>query len=193
MTMTTMTLMSGVKKSISTVIFLLGCIVLAACSRETRLLRQPPSGFSTLNAVQVSGLNPGLHPIPSPKAPSIYEESAYSVSEGQRLYEQYNCVGCHAHGGGGMGPPLMDNNWIYGSDPQNIFATIMQGRPNGMPSFRNRIPEYQVWEIVAYVRSLSGLLPADVAPNRTDEMQVKPAESSMPRQTPVGITGETQK
>ena len=168
-------------------------VLLASCSRETRLLRQPPSGASTLDAVQVSGLNPGLHSLPGPKTPNIYEESAYSVSEGQRLYEQYNCVGCHAHGGGGMGPALMDNRWIYGSEAGNIFATIMQGRPNGMPSFRNRIPEYQVWEIVAYVRSLSGLLPADVAPNRTDEMQVKPAESSMPRQTPVGITGDTQK
>ena len=168
-------------------------LLLAACSRETRILRQPTSGASTLNSVQVSGLNPGLRPIPSIQAPSVYEESAYSVSEGQRLYEQYNCVGCHAHGGGGMGPALMDNNWIYGSDSQNIFATIMQGRPNGMPSFRNRIAEYQAWEIVAYVRSLSGLLPADVAPNRRDAMQVKPAESSMPRQTPVGISGETQK
>jgi cytochrome c oxidase cbb3-type subunit 3 len=88
-----------------------------------------------------------------------------------------------------MGPALMDDYWIYGSEPQNIFATIVQGRPNGMPSFRNRIPEYQVWELAAYVRSLSGLLPKDVAPNRTDEMNVKPAESSMPHQTPTGITG----
>ena len=84
----------------------------------------------------------------------------------------------------------MDNYWIYGSEPGNIFATIMQGRPNGMPSFRNRIPEYQAWEIAAYVRSLSGLLPKDVAPDRTDEMDVKPAEESMPRQTPTGMTGQ---
>lgn len=88
-----------------------------------------------------------------------------------------------------MGPALMDNVWIYGSEPANIFATITQGRPNGMPSFRSRIPEYQAWEIAAYVRSLSGLLPKDVAPGRTDEMDVKPAESSMPRQMPTGITG----
>jgi cytochrome c oxidase cbb3-type subunit 3 len=59
-----------------------------------------------------------------------------------------------------------------------------------MPSFRNRIPEYQAWEIAAYVRSLSGLLPKDVAPNRTDEMDVKPAESSTPRQIPTGMTGQ---
>ena len=79
-----------------------------------------------------------------------------------------------------MGPALMDNFWIYGSEPQNIFATIMQGRPNGMPSFRNLIPEYQAWEIAAYVRSLNGLLPSDVAPSRTDQMNMVPSPSSMP-------------
>jgi cytochrome c oxidase cbb3-type subunit 3 len=162
---------------------------LVSCKREDRILRQPPSGAYTLNAVQVSGLNPGIHSTDVPPPTNMYQESAYAVSEGQKLFNEYNCSGCHAHGGGGMGPPLMDNYWIYGSDPGNIFATIMQGRPNGMPSFRNRIPEYQAWEIVAYVRSLSGLLPADVAPNRMDEMDVKPAESSMRRQTPIGITG----
>jgi cytochrome c oxidase cbb3-type subunit 3 len=92
-----------------------------------------------------------------------------------------------------MGPALMDNYWIYGSDPQNIFTTIMQGRPNGMPSFRNLIPAYQGWEIAAYVRSMSGLLPSDVAPSRTDTMNLKPPESSMPRQQPMGITGQPEK
>lgn len=89
-----------------------------------------------------------------------------------------------------MGPPLMDNNWIYGSEPQNIFATIMEGRPNGMPSFRNRIPEYQAWEIVGYVRSLAGLLPSDLSAARTDEMNVKP--NPTPSQEPVGITGNPE-
>jgi len=45
----------------------------------------------------------------------------------------------------------MDDEWIYGFEPVNIFATIVEGRPNGMPSFRNRIPDYQVWQLVAYV------------------------------------------
>ena len=166
------------------------CLWLASCKREQRIFRPEPSSSDILNAVQVSGLHPGAGEDKPIAVPALYQESAYAVSEGQRLYEQYNCVGCHAHGGGGMGPALMDDVWIYGSDPANIFATIMQGRPNGMPSFRNRIPEYQVWEIAAYVRSLSGLLPKDVSPNRTDEMDVKPAESSTPQQTPTGITGQ---
>ena len=165
-------------------------VALSGCSREVRELRPSPSASQVVNETQVSGLNPGANPLPTPPTPSIYEESAYSVSEGKTLFNQYNCSGCHANGGGGIGPPLMDNNWIYGSQPQNIFVTIIQGRPNGMPSFRNRIPEYQVWELVAYVRSLSGLLPKDVAPSRNDQLYVKPPEQSMPKQTPVGVTGE---
>jgi cytochrome c oxidase cbb3-type subunit 3 len=160
-----------------------------SCKREERIFRQPPPANDVLNTVQISGLNPGANSIPTPPSSNMYEESAYAVSEGQKLYEEYNCVGCHAHGGGGIGPALMDRDWIYGSEPGNIFATIIQGRPNGMPSFRNRIPQYQVWEIVAYVRSMSGLLPKGVSPNRTDEMQVREAESSTSKQTPTGITG----
>ncbi len=167
-------------------------ICLSSCKREDRILRQPPPADQTFNTVQVSGLNPGANSMPTPPPSNMYEESAYAVSQGQQLYEQYNCVGCHAHGGGGIGPPLMDNNWIYGSEPGNVFTTIMQGRPNGMPSFRNRIPEYQAWEIAAFVRSMSGLLPKDVAPSRTDQMNIKPSESSMPKQIPTGITGEPE-
>jgi cytochrome c oxidase cbb3-type subunit 3 len=48
-----------------------------------------------------------------------------------------------------------------------------------MPSFRGKIPDHQVWQIVAYVRSLSGLLPKDVAPGRSDHM----SQPSTPQST----------
>jgi cytochrome c oxidase cbb3-type subunit 3 len=168
-------------------------LLASGCKREERQLRPSPQASQVVNETQVSGLNPGANPLPPPPTPSLYEESAYAVSEGKRLFNQYNCSGCHANGGGGIGPPLMDNYWTYGSEPQNIFTTIVEGRPNGMPSFRNRIPEYQVWELVAYVRSMSGLLPKDVAPSRSDQLYTRPPEQSMPRQAPVGITGKPER
>ena len=39
-----------------------------------------------------------------------------------------------------------------------------------MPSFGGRIPDDQVWQLVAYVRSMSGQLRKDVAPSRSDEL-----------------------
>lgn len=111
-------------------------------------------------------------------APPIagYDESAYAVGEGKRLFIWFNCVGCHAMGGGGMGPPLMDEEWRYGSDPEQIYATIMDGRRNGMPSFRERIPEDYAWRLVAYVRSMSGLVLQDRRPGRSDDIHVKAPE-----------------
>jgi cytochrome c oxidase cbb3-type subunit 3 len=180
------------RRSRCIIVLFLPLLTLTACKREERQFRPTPNASQTLNTIQISGLNPGANSVSSPPPASEYEESAYYVSQGQTLYNQYNCVGCHANGGGGIGPPLMDNDWVYGSEPGNIFATIMQGRPNGMPSFRNRIPEYQAWEITAYVRSLSGLLPKDVAPSRSDQLHVKPPEQSMPHQTPTGVTGSPE-
>jgi cytochrome c oxidase cbb3-type subunit 3 len=164
------------------------CLLLFACEREKRDFRTPTSAVSpgTPPAPQ-SPLEPGnpnpnrVNAMEQPASTSgskPYESEAYAVSEGKRLYEAYNCVGCHAHGGGGIGPPLMDANWIYGGTPQNIHDTILEGRPNGMPSFRGKIPDFQVWEIVAYVRSMSGQLPKDIAPGRDDHMSVKKPEQS---------------
>ena len=105
-----------------------------------------------------------------------YEGNAYAISEGQRLFEQYNCSGCHFHGGGGIGPALMDDEWIYGSSPANIYTTIAQGRPNGMPSYGGHIPDNQIWELATYVRSLAGLESKPQRSPRSDEMQARRAE-----------------
>jgi cytochrome c oxidase cbb3-type subunit 3 len=81
----------------------------------------------------------------------------------------------------------MDDEWIYGSQPANIFETIVEGRPNGMPSFRNKIADQQVWELVAYVQSMSGQEPIDVLPSRSDHMRYSTPENArraeVPKQT----------
>ncbi|HEX8073122.1 MAG TPA: c-type cytochrome [Pyrinomonadaceae bacterium] len=131
-----------------------------------------------------SELTPGA-PAPTPPTRNQAEESAYDLNEGKRLFQQYNCSGCHAQGGGGMGPPLMDDKWLYGSDPANVFQTVVEGRPNGMPSFRQKIPNGQVWQLVGYVRSLSGQLPKDVSPTRDDHMSAHPSEQRSQQRGPV--------
>jgi cytochrome c oxidase cbb3-type subunit 3 len=105
-----------------------------------------------------------------------YEGNAYGISQGMQAYQRFNCVGCHANGGGGMGPPLTDAEWRYGADAHDVFTSIHDGRPNGMPAFGGRIPEDQIWQLVAYVRSMPGYVRADVASGRTDHMRVKESE-----------------
>lgn len=81
---------------------------------------------------------------------------ADNVDDGRRFYMAFNCHGCHGVlGGGGIGPPFVGESFIYGVEPENVYQSIVQGRPEGMPAFGGRIPEHVVWQIVAYVRSLS--------------------------------------
>lgn len=127
----------------------------------------------------------------NPNVKNVYAENAWAMAQGKRLYIWFNCNGCHGHGGGGMGPALMDETWIYGHELEEIFATIVQGRPNGMPSFKDRIPEYMVWQIAAYVRSISGLARKDAAPARSDHIQVKPPENTKDPEHPRPIFTNT--
>jgi cytochrome c oxidase cbb3-type subunit 3 len=63
-----------------------------------------------------------------------------------------------------------------------------------MPSFRGKIADPQVWQLAAYVRSLSGNVPPNAAPSRSDEMQSNPAENQVNRRapTPTDVAGTAQ-
>ena len=159
-------------------------LVLAACERETRRFHVE-SAAERASAISQSDLHPG-HMAPRPVTRGPADENAWDVSEGQRLFTAFNCSGCHSQGGGGMGPALMDGKWIYGSASANIVATILEGRPNGMPSFRGRIDDHQAWQIAAYVRSLAGLLRKDVEPGRRDHLDKKPSPQSTKNPPPTG-------
>jgi mono/diheme cytochrome c family protein len=74
---------------------------------------------------------------------------------GSQLYHSYNCIDCHGmDGSGAMGPSLADGRWRYGGTPAEVFESIYQGRPDGMPAWGGRISDADVWRLVAYVRSL---------------------------------------
>jgi len=149
------------------VVCAVAALTFAGCEREARRFDDP---------------DPSARMRP-PDGP--YSDNAWATGEGARLFTQMNCSGCHQHGGGGMGPPLMDGGWRYGADGPEVFKSIMDGRPNGMPAFRSRLSEQQAWQLVAYVRSLSGQLRKDVAPGRNDQMAVGAPTSRRPRLPPV--------
>ncbi|HKP71866.1 MAG TPA: cytochrome c [Pyrinomonadaceae bacterium] len=169
------------------IVFLIWLVVAAwafvSCTREKREFRQAPPSVAT-SAITQSDLHPGSNMPPLPPTENPVEKNAYALNEGKRLYDAYNCSGCHFHGGGGIGPPLMDDKWVYGGDPANIFATIVEGRPNGMPSFRGKIPDAQVWQLAGYVRSMSGQVSKDASPSRDDHMYAKPSEQSTKQEQP---------
>lgn len=158
-------------------------LLLSGCAREKRQFEPPPPARVESQAITLSELRPGATTTAVAPRPAI-EDQAYPVSEGKRLYTAYNCSGCHFNGGGGIGPALMDEKWIYGAEPVNVYATIVEGRPNGMPSFRDKIPDSQVWQLTAYVRSLSGQLSKGVSPGRSDDMNPHKSEQATEKKTP---------
>jgi cytochrome c oxidase cbb3-type subunit 3 len=162
-------------------------LLLAACEREDREYRPNPVTTHADEKISLSSISPGPAP-PVEHRSGIgkeYEENAYHVAQGKKYYIWFSCNGCHAHGGGGSGPALMDDRWIYGGQIENIVQTIREGRPNGMPSFRGKVPDDQIWQLAAYVRSMGRNVPKDVAPGRSDDMHPGPAELRRPPGDPV--------
>ena len=162
-------------------------IVLAACERESRRYREIPAAAARPEGVRQIPLQPagGSEDLNARKSP--YQANAYGLAEGKRLFSAFNCNGCHLNGGGGIGPALTDEKWIYGFAPEQIFSTIVEGRANGMPAYGGRIPDQQVWEIVGYVQSLSGQVPKDAATSRNDDMNVAHPENRAQRLQPVQV------
>lgn len=102
-------------------------------------------------------------PIPGePSRPADYEpienpfaDDLTALGEGRRFFQHYNCAGCHGdHGGGGMGPSLRDDVWLYGGNHAQIANSIAEGRAYGMPAWRTRLTSAQIWQITAYLKSM---------------------------------------
>jgi cytochrome c oxidase cbb3-type subunit 3 len=98
---------------------------------------------------------PGVgEPPPEPLA-NPFANDLSALGEGRRFFEQYNCAGCHGdHGGGGMGPSLRDEAWLYGSNHAQIANSIVEGRAYGMPAWGTRLTRTQIWQITAYIKSM---------------------------------------
>lgn len=84
-----------------------------------------------------------------------YEGNPARIAEGAKLFVAYNCMDCHgADGAGGMGPTFQDSRWHFGGTAGEVFQSIFEGRPDGMPAWGGRLDNDQIWRLVAYVSTL---------------------------------------
>lgn len=160
-------------------------LAVAACGRdEPERVAAPPAGGP------IAGVPGEVHIVPGPAFAGMTVQNPYAndpraTGEGERLYGWYNCAACHGSlGGGGMGPPLRDADWIYGGDAVSIYESIMEGRPEGMPTWQGKIPEDQAWKIVAYIQSLG--TPDEPQPTLTPPEDRAPSGGGGPGQPPGG-------
>ena len=137
------------------------CLVaaVAAAPRITQSAQTP-------NATQPDSLRFVAHPehipagFPSHDRPLELKNplagNADAKKIGAQLYVSYNCIDCHgADGSGAMAPSLADGRWHFGGTPGELFESIYQGRPDGMPAWGGRIANDQIWSLITYIQSLS--------------------------------------
>jgi mono/diheme cytochrome c family protein len=97
---------------------------------------------------RAQGTPPQTTSAPTPAPPP--------ASEGERLFIGYNCADCHGYGGvGSMGPSFQDGRWRFGGSEEEVFRSISDGRPDGMPRWGRMIPAAHIRTLTTYVRSLA--------------------------------------
>jgi cytochrome c oxidase cbb3-type subunit 3 len=95
---------------------------------------------------------------------SPYAGDPAAIKQGQDLFVGMNCAACHSYDlKGGMGPDLTDTYWRYGGSPANIYKSIFEGRPQGMPAWGRALPQAMIWRVVAYIESKGGAFPGALA------------------------------
>jgi len=154
---------------------------LGACKREERELRLDPPLAAAFDAVAlmpngIGGAPPQVYFVLG----QPYEANAYNLSEGKRLYTWFGCQECHGHGEGGVGPAFLDGWWLYGPELVSIVASIRDGRPHGMPPFRDKMTTEEIWQLAGYVRTIGAYSSNTAAPGRDDSKQIRPAENRAP-------------
>jgi mono/diheme cytochrome c family protein len=107
------------------------------------------------------------------------------IDRGLRLYRQH-CVRCH--GAPGIAPADFARGMTPGAPPlaqvarewtpEEMYLAVRSGiKMTGMPAWKYRLRDSEIWDVVAFLRALPGLSPADYcarAPGRACERTVQP-------------------
>jgi mono/diheme cytochrome c family protein len=130
-----------------------------ACREQSAVPRASTATKSPDNALVISRHDDrvfagGLMP-PAERVVSSEAHNPKAAEEGAALFTSMNCDGCHGGGAvGAVGPSLTDGRWRYGGADADIFRSIAEGRPKGMPSFGGALQPATIWRLVAYIKSL---------------------------------------
>ena len=91
-----------------------------------------------------------------------------AIRAGKKAYEN-SCQLCHGGDGrGGRGPALATGNFQHGGEDWQLYQTIRRGIPGSqMPAFE--LPENEIWELVTYLRDLSGTTSEEVVEGNVAE------------------------
>jgi PQQ-dependent dehydrogenase (methanol/ethanol family) len=91
--------------------------------------------------------------------------NAAAIQTGGRLFDEF-CADCHGSGavGNNKGPALNTGTFKHGSDDAGLFRTIRDGVPRTEMDPNPNVPDQQIWQLIAYIRSLAPTTPDRGAP-----------------------------
>ncbi len=143
-------------RSIFVLLFAISILVLLSCSDGSK---------PTNVAVKVDNITPPSTPLP---ASSIDE-----LASGRKIYE-INCAICHKENGTGgevviegkkLKPDDLTGAKIKGFSDDKIIGYIVNGvEDEGMPSFKDKLSEGEVRDVVKFIRSELQKMPAPASP-----------------------------
>ena len=129
-------------------------VAVASCNRGQREVHAASAPSTPPPITTPVGPIPGPQQNPS-RPTNPFANDLAAMADGRTLFIRMNCSGCHGgRAGGGMGPSLRDEDWLYGNTDAQIFSTIAEGRAHGMPSWSSKLTTEQVWKLVTYIKSL---------------------------------------
>jgi mono/diheme cytochrome c family protein len=135
-------------------------------------------GFAAVAAIAAEESSAGGSPLETARQAekgslkSPYADFASVAEDGRKVYLAAGCNGCHGMGGGGMGPPLTNQVWVYGKDDDTLFRLIALGSDElqkqgysrkgsenvvgPMPPFGQIVKsDDDMWKIIAWIRSVN--------------------------------------
>jgi len=141
--------------------------VLPTAAGPAALPEGPYAGLA-VSALEATATNP-------------YGNDTGAVKRGEQLFLAMNCSGCHGEDAktGIFAPNLTNNYWRYGGSDADVYNSIYEGRARGMPAWGAVLSTNQIWEIVAYIRSLGGMTPPRL-PRYANEVDTTGASAPTP-------------
>jgi cytochrome c oxidase cbb3-type subunit I/II len=87
----------------------------------------------------------------------LIEETQDNLAAAEDIFRS-TCAACHGQNGEGIAtfPNLIDDDWLYGNSPTDIFYVIKDGKPaKGMIPYGNQLTDKQINQLTLYI--LKGL------------------------------------
>ena len=129
-------------------------------------------GAQELGAQQLGAQEPGMREHPADPhthaagqaLTNPVEATSASIARGRQRYV-FSCRQCHGNTGmgdgdmshaGGVPSDFTDAIWQHGATDGEIFLVIRDGVTADMQAYANQIPEEDIWNLVNYIKSLTG-------------------------------------